>query len=295
MMGKRIDRATSRTAAMTCVSRAASYLERDPYYHSNDHIAPKLLPRFMQGLVHVPWFRRSFVRYIAPHGIYEYVIARTKYIDAAFEEAVRDGFDHILLFGAGYDTRALRFPGEAERQPLIFELDEPHTQEAKIGQFTKRGIHVPPNLIFVSIDFDRESLSQKLDAAGFRKGDKTLFVLEGVIMYLEPASVDETFQVIENCAGAGSRVVFDSVRASVLRNERSLYGEKGIVRFVARSDEQWRFGLDPAEIALFAARHGFTVYDQKCAEELEETYFRDQDGRLAGRVNGTHCIVTLYR
>jgi len=295
MMGKRIDMTTSRTAAMTCVSRAASYRESNPYYHSNDHIAPRLLPRFMQVVVHVPWLRRSFVRYVSPHGIYEYVIARTKYIDAAFEEAVRDGFDYILLFGAGYDSRALRFSGEAGRQPLIFELDEPHTQEAKTTQFSKRGLAVPPNLTFVSIDFDRESLSEKLEAAGFRKNGKTLFVMEGVLMYLEPASVDGTFRVIENHAGEGSRVVFDFVRASVLRSEGSLYGEEGIVRFVARSGEEWRFGLDPAEIAPFVARYGFAVSDQKCAEELEDTYFRDQDGRLAGRVNGTHCVVTVHR
>jgi len=35
-------------------------------------------------------FRRFFTRVMAPRGIYEYVIARTRYIDAAFRQALAD-------------------------------------------------------------------------------------------------------------------------------------------------------------------------------------------------------------
>ena len=48
MTEKRIGRTTSRTAAMTCMSRAASYLENNRYYHSNDHIAVKMIPGFLR-------------------------------------------------------------------------------------------------------------------------------------------------------------------------------------------------------------------------------------------------------
>ena len=77
---------------------------------------------------------RFYSRVLAPTGVYKYVIARTKYIDAVFKEALAEKFDQILLFGAGFDTRALRFQTEAQHT-RIFELDAPFTQQAKLQQY----------------------------------------------------------------------------------------------------------------------------------------------------------------
>jgi methyltransferase (TIGR00027 family) len=291
---KRIESTTSRTAEMTCSSRAASYLETNGHYHSDDHLAVRLLPNFFRILLHIPLFRMFYSRVLAPEGIYEYVIARTKYIDAVFKQALAERFDQILLFGAGFDTRALRFQAEAQHT-RIFELDAPPTQEAKIRQYRKRHLNIPSNVVFIAIDFDKESLPDRLDIAGFHKAQRSLFILEGLLMYLEPESVQGTFQTIREYAGSGSWVVFDYVQASVLRHENRLYGESGIMQSVSKAGEQWRFGIEPGEIASFVAAYGFQVSDHKDAQELEATYFQDSDGRLVGRVNGTHCIVTAAR
>jgi methyltransferase (TIGR00027 family) len=291
---KRIERTTSRTAAMTCLCRAASSLERNRYYHSDDHLAVKILPGFIRVLIHIHLFRKFFLRLFSPQGVYEYVIARTKYIDAVFERAMADRFDQILLFGAGYDTRALRFQAKAQHT-RIFELDEPHTQQAKIKQLRKRDLSIPSNLEFITIDFEKESLTQKLVMAGFQKDRRNLFVLEGLLMYLDPEAVRETFQTIRRYAGKGSRVVFDYTQASVLRHENTLYGETGLVKSVSKAGERWRFGIESGEIGSFATAQGFEVSDHKCVQELEAIYFQDTHGRLVGRVNGTHCIVTMER
>jgi methyltransferase (TIGR00027 family) len=245
-------------------------------------------------LIRIPFVGRLFLRIFAAKGIYEYVISRTKYVDAVFRQALSDQFAQILIFGAGFDTRALRFQAEA-RQTRIFELDAPSTQEAKIGQYQKRRLNIPSNLVFIAIDFDKELLPDKLNMAGFHKDRKSFFILEGLLMYLEPESVHRTFQIIREYAGTGSLIVFDYIRASVLRHENTLYGESGIVRSVWKAGEQWRFGIEPVEIEQFVAAYGFEVSDHKCAQELEATYFQDEDGRLFGRVNATHCIVTALR
>lgn len=294
MTKKRIESTTSRTAKMTCVSRAASSLETNCRYHSDDHLAVRLLPGFFGILLHIPLFRMFYGHVLAPTGIYEYVIARTKYIDAVFKQALAEQFDQILLFGAGFDTRALRFQTEAQHT-RIFELDAPLTQQAKIQQYKKRNLSIPSNVVFMAIDFDKESLPDKLDRAGFHKDQKSLFVLEGLLMYLEPESVQATFQTIQEYAGIGSWIVFDYVQASVLRHENTLYGEAGLMQFVSKAGEQWRFGIEPGELASFVAAYGFKVSDHKGAQELEATYFQDTDDRLVGRVNGTHCIVTAVR
>ena len=209
------------------MSRACSALETDHHYKSDDHIAPLLLPSGLKPFLHISLARMLFTKMAAPKGIYEYVIARTKYIDAVFKQALEEQFDQVLIFGAGFDTRALRFQ-DAMGKTRVFELDIPVTQQAKIGQYQKRHLAVPPSLTFIAIDFDKESLSVKLDEAGFSKHRRSLFILEGLVMYLQPKSVDATFEIIRDYAGKGSRVVFDYIYASVLRKEGLYYGETGI-------------------------------------------------------------------
>jgi len=47
--------------------------------------------------------------------------------------------------------------------------------------------------------------------------------MEGVLKYLQPESMDETFKVIEGLAGEGSQVVFDYVLTPVLRQAGEVY------------------------------------------------------------------------
>jgi len=291
---RRIERTTSRTAEMTCLSRAVSSLETSSQLRSGDHLAVALLPSLFQVLVRIPLFRQFHRRVFAPAGAYEYVIARTKYIDAVFTRALAEGFDQVLLFGAGFDTRALRFQAEA-RRVRIFELDAPPTQQAKIQQYRKRKLTVPPNLVFIAMDFDKDALPERLDQSGFVRGRRSLFILEGLLMYLESGSVGATLRTIREYAGAGSWVVFDYVKASVFRNAHTQYGEAALLQTVSSVGEQWRFGIEPTEVRPFLETHGFVVTDHKDANELEHRYFRDSAGCLVGRVNGTHCIVLAAR
>jgi methyltransferase (TIGR00027 family) len=249
-----------------------------------------LVPTFLRLLLHLPVVRRFISQVVAPHGIYEYTIARTRYIDEVFKEILAKTFDQVLIFGAGFDTRALRFQTEAG-ETRIFELDVPITQRAKLNQYKKRGLSIPSNVRFISIDFDRDSLSEGLKGAGFGEGERSLFVLEGLLMYLQPESIDTTFKTIAKVAGEGSEVVFDYVWASVLRGEGKYYGEKEIKRTVEKAGERWHFGIEEGGVGHFLENYGMRLVEQKDAQELERMYFTDESGEVVGRINDTHCLV----
>lgn len=293
-MKRRIESTISRTAEMTCLSRACSAIETNHYYKSDDYIAPLLLPIGLKIFIHISLARRLFTKVAAPNGIYEYVIARTKYIDAAFKRALVEQFEQVLIFGAGFDTRTLRFQ-DAMGNTRVFELDVPVTQQAKISQYQKRHLPIPPSLTFIAIDFDKESLPMKLNEAGFCKHRQCLFVLEGLMMYLQPESVEATFSTIRDYAGKGSRVVFDYIYASVLRKEGIYYGETGILQTVSGAGEQWNFGIEKGQIEQFLAKYEMQLIDHKDAKDLEQAYFSDSKDKIIGRVNGTHCLVTAEK
>jgi methyltransferase (TIGR00027 family) len=289
-INRRIETKASRTAAYTCFSRACATREKDPHFRGPDTMAEVILPPVPRFMLEYAPLRKFLMRKMFPAGIYEYVCARTKVMDAAFLEALEDRFAQIVLLGAGFDTRALRF-ADRNHGTKVFELDAPTTQEPKFEIFRKKRLNIPPELAFASIDFDREDIFDVLTRAGYRDGQKTLFLWEGVSMYLSAQAVDGTLAFIQKHAARGSQFVFDYIYASVLRQENRYYGEQGIFETVAKTGEGWMFGLEEGEVEPFLAERGFEMLAHYTPVELEKLYLTAEDGTLHGRVNGTHCIV----
>lgn len=226
---------------------------------------------------------------VAAPGIYEYVLARTKVMDEVFLKALESGFSQIVILGAGFDTRALRF-AHRNKGTKVFELDVATTQQPKIRILKQKGIPFPEELVFVPIDFNKASLSEDLAEAGYQRKQKTLFVWEGVTMYLTPEAVNETLSFICKSAVVGSIVVFDYIYASVLRRENRFYGEGEAYKAVSKAGEGWTFGLEEGEVQRFLAERGFEMTAHFTPEDLEKAYLTDEDGMRFGRINGTHCI-----
>jgi methyltransferase (TIGR00027 family) len=282
---------SSRTAAFTCLSRAASYMDNRECYTGPDGIAYILVPTFFKLLLKSRALFKIFSWRFFPHGIYEYVIARTKYFDEVFIEALENSFEQIVIFGAGFDSRALRF-NELSKGTQIFELDAPITQQEKLKAYMLKKLVVPDNLVFVPIDFNKESLAEKIAQAGFILAKRSLFMLEGVTMYLSQNAVDSTFRFIADVSGRGSLIAFDYIHAGVLRRENKYYGEKDIYKTVAKVGEEWTFALEKNEVEPFLVRYGFLQKDHSDTWELENRYFRNSEGLIVGKINGTHAIVT---
>lgn len=242
-------------------------------------------------LIGVPPLRKLFLKHLAPPGIPEYVLARTRIFDSAFVEALEGGFSQVVLPGAGFDTRALRF-AERSRGARVFELDIATTQEAKLGIYQRKHASLPDNLVFVPIDFDTQDIGRTLRAAGYNDGVKTLFLWEGVAMYLTEDAVLGTLDFISNSAAKASMLVFDYVLASVLRGGGQLHGDRQAAGTVAKAGESWTFGIEEGAVGQLLLEHGFEMCSHYTAADMERMYFTATDGTVLHRVNGSHCIVT---
>jgi methyltransferase (TIGR00027 family) len=250
MAAKRIETKASQTAGYTCFSRACAAREADPRLRGPDYLAEKIIPFGAWLMAVIPFVRRLVMARMFPAGIYEYVIARTREMDADFLEALDPGCAQIVLLGAGFDTRALRFANR-NRGTRIFELDVPATLDPKVEILRRKRLAAPPELNFVRVNFDKEDLSPALSKAGFQSGRKDLFLMEGITIYLSAQAVDRNFAFIRRSAAPGSHVVFDYIYASVLRRENRFYGEREIFETVARAGEGWTFGLEDGGVESF--------------------------------------------
>lgn len=294
MCARRIESTASRTADMTCGCRAMSFYEHSPLYKGSDWVAPKLLPRKMQPFVRIGMTRMLLRKVMGPQGVYEWVIARTRYIDNALVRACQGGFSQVLIFGAGFDSRAVRFKTELKGMRL-FELDAPTTQRMKVEQFRLRAVEIPSNVTFVPINFETELVEEKLVQSGFKRNQRTLVILEGVLQYLNPEAVNATFTTIQNMVSSGSRIIFDHAYAFVVRGEGNVYGQERMIDGVNRFGESWQFGLDETEVKGFVEKYDMNLIDQKSPRELEVLNFKGADGVVRAKINGTQGIAMAVR
>jgi len=253
-------------------------------------MAEIFLPAFAKVILNVPVLRKAFMSKVAPSGIYEYVLARTKLLDEIFLDGLEKKMHQIVILGAGMDTRALRFANK-NQGTMIIELDIEKTQKPKIEILNRKHVILPDELVFASIDFNQESLSDVLMDAGYQKHQQSLFLWEGVTMYLNSDAVDGTLSFIRDNSQKWSRVAFDYIYTSVLRQENKFYGEKEIFDTVSQAGEGWTFGIEEGEIEEYLSEHGFRMMSHYTPSELEERYFGADGENVFRRINGTHCIV----
>ena len=133
-------------------------------------------------------------------GFSGWIVARTRFFDAVLIESLRAGVTQVVVLGAGYDGRALRY-----RTPNVrfFEVDHPATQADKLERLRETGASVE-GIVFVAADFTEPGLGDALDAAGHDPQRPSLFVCEGVLRYLPEPAYRGLLRVAGERAAAGS-------------------------------------------------------------------------------------------
>ena len=276
-MGKRIESKISKTALGTCLMRAASYYEKDPYYKSEDFIAAMIIPSYLKAMVKYNISRTALkkVLFKVP-GIYEYIVSRTKFIDEIFS-SLDAKTEQVLILGAGFDSRTIRFKDKFTKAKM-FELDAPVTQQVKVNRFTKKNIPFPPNLTFISIDFNTELLAEKLNEAGFQKNCRCLFLLEGLTYYLNPEAIESTLTLLSNYSAKDSLLVFDYAAASFVSQEKMQADPKLKEHYQSLVKAGERPGFAIAEqIQDFLAKYKFELVEEVNSIHLAKKYFNNDD------------------
>jgi methyltransferase (TIGR00027 family) len=198
------------------------------------------------------------------------VLCRTCYIDDALGDALRDGADQVVILGAGFDSRACRLPGIERAR--VFEVDHPDTQARKRACLSRVLDPLPSHVVFVPVDFDRDRLSDALDAAGYRRDAKTFFIWEGVTSYLTAEAVDATFRFVASGSAPGSRIVFTYLHRGLLDGTARFEGAAELMAFVRRAGEPFSFGLDPEELPAYLGARGLALVEDVGASEYQARY-----------------------
>ena len=149
-------------------------------------------------------------------GLVDHLRLRTAAIDTAVEAAISAGVTQVVLLGAGLDARAHRLPGLGG--VTVWEVDHPATQ----GEKRRRARRLKPSAAavrYVSVDFAVDDLRERLEMAGLPADEPSVWVWEGVTMYLPAAATQATLAAIDALSAPGSVLAMTYMQPKLLRGQ----------------------------------------------------------------------------
>jgi methyltransferase (TIGR00027 family) len=278
----------SATAERVAMRRAAHQLYDEPVIF-RDPLALRVLSDECAAQVRTgieqenrnPWAR----------GLRAFIAARSRFAEEELAKAVAHGVRQYVVLGAGLDTFACRNPFPDLQ---VFEVDFPDTQTWKRARLEHAGIATPPSLHFAPVDFERHSLEEGLDEAGFRRSEPAFFSWLGVVPYLTRPAAFGTLQFIA-ALPKGSGVAFDYSIPREMMGERERDAFDELAARVARAGEPFRSFYDPAQIAVDLRALGFTEIEDLDVAAIRARWFPSEgaEQRLHGRSGRLLCAWLL--
>ncbi len=202
---------------------------------------------------------RVFISGIAQHfsikGFFLHFLLRKKCIEKQVTMFIESGIEQVIVLGAGYDTLCSRL---AERYPKIIfiEVDHPATADNKVAIF-KELAWQRSNIQYYSCDL--KNIETLIANAEINKNSKTVFVCEGVLMYLLEKDVEKLFTSITKNFKGECKFIFTYMEESqpgayVFKNASGF-----VNMYLQKNSEPFTWGIKPENISDFLKKNNWKL------------------------------------
>lgn len=169
-----------------------------------------------------------------------YAALRTRYFDDLALDACRGGVRQVVVPAAGLDARGFRLPWPDGTR--LYELDIPEVLAFKRRALS--GADFTPTCERKEIPVDlRADWPLRLRAAGFDPGQPTMWIVEGLMVYMDDPDNDRMMERIADLSAPGSRLAGDHMHVDLAR-----LPDGEIIDALTGIDDVWRSSIeDPGE------------------------------------------------
>jgi methyltransferase (TIGR00027 family) len=185
--------------------------------------------------------RLALAHFRSAGGMTAFLEVRTRWFDEALARAWAAGIRQFVLVAAGMDARAYRLPWPTGTR--VFEIDQPEVIVAKaraLGGAT-------PRCRRMALEADLAGpWHEALLESGFDRNARTAWLVEGLLQYLEAASVEALLAHLDACSASGSRALCDLVGRRLL--DAPFFAP--VLQMMRELGAPWRFGTDEPEALL---------------------------------------------
>lgn len=214
---------------------------------------------------------RELLLYLVNNYIALTPLCRSAYCEEALKTAFKTGTQQYVILGAGLDSFAFREP-EILRDYAVFEVDHPKTQEDKLNRIKQSGLEMPSNLHFASVDFTRDSLTEKLISEGFDKNKKTFFSWLGVSYYLDRDDIEKMLYSLSSFASDGSTLLFDYADETLFLSD--IKRVRNMIEMAAAGGEEMKSSFDLLSLDMMLSDYGFMVYEILKPRDIQERFIK---------------------
>jgi methyltransferase (TIGR00027 family) len=185
-----------------------------------------------------------------------HAVIRTRFYDDYLLEATGGRPRQVVLVAAGLDTRAYRLAWPDGTR--LFELDLPGVLRFKDRVLAGRRAVARCERVAVPADL-RGDWSTALTGAGFRPGDPTAWLLEGLLIYLSADEAARLLTAVGDLSAGGSRLAFEYDDHDTDGMRRQAGDTPAMSEYTA----MWKGGLP--DVRGWLAEHGWrlTVHDRR--------------------------------
>jgi methyltransferase (TIGR00027 family) len=154
----------------------------------------------------------------------------------------------VVILAAGMDARSYRLPWHDG--VTVYEVDQPQV----IGTKDDRLAGEQPRCRRVAVGVDlADDWPKVLRSQGFTPSSKTVWLIEGLLQYIDASAVDRLFARVDALSAAGSVLLYDVVGKTMLKAPFL----QPTLEFMAKLGAPWIFGSDTP--AALVEDRGWTV------------------------------------
>ena len=238
------------------------------------------------------WEPKELVRKLVNTHIAPSPLCRAAYTEQALKTAALTGTEQYVILGAGLDTFAFREP-EFLSKHRVFEVDHPLTQADKRKRIARAGWPVPDDLAFVPVDFTKDSLTERLTAAGFDPSVKSFFSWLGVTYYLSAEAIGKTLSELSSLCADGSTLVFDYPDENFFDAPEKRV--QNTIMMAKAGGEAMQAAFSYGELEKLLETHGFLIYELLTPEGIQRDVIDKAGADLKAFEHVNYCLAVRKR
>jgi methyltransferase (TIGR00027 family) len=187
--------------------------------------------------------------------------------------------EQVVVIAGGFDPLLVML-SQQYLGTVFFELDHPATQQAKRLALTKLGS--ADNLTLIPVDLTKQSIFEVLRGSSFSMNKPTLFIAEGITMYLDEVEIERFFKQIRSCTRNGnSHLLFTYMNKQPSGSIQFESATKLVDCWLWLKKEVFRWGIATSELAGFLSATGYHLVRMCDADYLAKRYLSDKNIALA--------------
>lgn len=201
-------------------------------------------------------------------GRLRHYLLRKQGIERHMRALLQDGeCSQVVILGAGLDVLGIRLANDYPHIHFI-EIDMAESQSFKRASLDAASVHIPHNLEFIAGDL-RDPLSGILaGSARHRKDAPTLWLAEGLFMFIPESGVRKIFGEMKECS-AGPACIFTTLPC---KEQGGAFARNLQKFYLKKEDSQLNWSIDFPDVQPFMQSLGYEMIWQVDYDWLHKEY-----------------------